>query len=402
MEAHEQNDGNEIRDFVASRLESLRDSFSVLKVGHITRFVEPVSHGLGVAEAAGILAPLADVASLPVEGDRGVIGLVYKKDVLKKKSALTNPPVEKFLYQSAFHVDASENCEKAMGAILKRDPERLYDDFMIYERGRYFGIGTFADLSRNIAEIRESDLSRARSMQEFLINRSWVEKPGLSARKYVRMAHAIGGDYLLCMDINEKLSMLSCYDVCGKGTAAALLTSTLSSFFSTLKASGALARQEPAAIVSMLNTVVMDQTPEEIFIAAAFAFVDREKRTVAFFNCGFSPVYAFYVDAETGKPKGMIVNPNLRPLGIAAYAEMKVSLMPIQKNFRIFMHSDGLIDAVNEMGARYGEEAMCKFLYARCMKPAKDIIADLDKEISGYTGPAPLADDITVLVAEIA
>ena len=48
-----------------------------------------------------------------------------------------------------------------MGLILNRDPEKLYDDFMIYEHGRFFGIGTFVDLSRNIAAIRNVDLDKA-------------------------------------------------------------------------------------------------------------------------------------------------------------------------------------------------------------------------------------------------
>ncbi|HUI73126.1 MAG TPA: SpoIIE family protein phosphatase [Spirochaetia bacterium] len=404
MEAIEVSSGDEIRAFVAGRLKNLRESFSILTVGHITKFVEPVNITLGVAEATQIFSNRPELSSLPVEGDRGVIGLVHKNDLLKKKSAftaMTNPPVEKFLDRSAFFVDASENCEKAMGSILKRDREKLYDDFMIYERGRYFGIGTFADLSRNIAEIREADLLKARKTQEFLITRNWVTRPGLSVKRYLRMAHEIGGDYLLCAEISPQLSMLSCYDVAGKGTAAALLTSTLSSFFSTLKESGTLATHTPASIVSELNSVIGDQTPEEIFVAAAFAFVDHEKRAVSFFNCGSSPVYVFYTDAETGKTKGRIINPHLRPLGIDAFTDIKGLTCPISQHFRIFIHTDGLTDAVNEMGNRYGEENLRKFLYPRCMKSSEEIVADLDKEITEFSGSAPQADDITVLVAEI-
>jgi|GEM_PF-1111018 serine phosphatase RsbU (regulator of sigma subunit) len=404
MDAIELNTGDEIRDFVSTKLQAILDSFSILNIGSITKFVDPINCNLRLSEALELFASREDVNSLPVEGDRGVIGIIQKKDLLQKKTALmsvTDPSVERFLGRATFSVDASENCEKTMGLILNRDPENLYDDFMIYERGRFFGIGTFADLSRNIAAIRNVDLDKARKMQEFLMTRNAIAGPGIVAERYVRMAHAIGGDYLQCMDINEGLSMLSCFDVCGKGTAAALLTSILSAFFATLKACGSLPSYTPSSILSSLNSVVMDQTPEEIFVAGVLVFVDRAKREVTFYNCGFSPLYVFYTDEEEGKTRGKIINPDLWPLGINQFSDPRGSSFPVHRNFRLFLHSDGLTDARNERGEQYGEENLRKFLYPRCMKKARVIVEELDKEISAFIATAPQADDITALVAEI-
>ena len=126
MEPLEILNGGEISNFVSARLKSLSDSFSILNVGHITKFVEPINGKLGLAEALVILSSREDINCLPVEGDRGVAGIVHKHDLLKKKTALTNPPVEKYLDQSGFYLDSAENCEKAMELILTRGPERLY------------------------------------------------------------------------------------------------------------------------------------------------------------------------------------------------------------------------------------------------------------------------------------
>ena len=385
MEELELLNSGEIRNFVSSKLKDLLDSYSILTVGHITKFQEPVSANVGITEALQLFGSKDEVNSLPVEGEGGVIGIVQKQDLLKKKTALmsvTDPPVERFVDRSTFSVDASENCEKAMSLIFQRDKEKLYDDFMIYERGKFFGIGTFADLTRNIAAIRSVDLDKARKMQEFLMTRNVIKAPGIAVERYVRMAHEIGGDYLQYMDINDKVSMLACFDVCGKGTAAALLTSILSAFFSTLKSSGALQALPPPAILATLNKVVMDQTPEEIFVAGVLVFVDREKRETVFYNCGYSPVYVFYTDEESGKTKGKIINPDLWPLGINEFEDARGLAFPICKNFRVFLYSDGLTDAQNERGERYGEENLRKFLYPRCMKKAQVIVSELDKEVS--------------------
>jgi hypothetical protein len=404
MEAIELNNGGEIRDFVATRMERLLDSFSILNVGHITKFAEPINRTMGLSGALQAFASRGDLNSLPIEDDRGVIGLVHRKDLLAKRAelkAVMDPPVEQFLDAAPSRVDASENCEKAMALVLKRESDRLYDDFMIYERGKFFGIGTFADLSRNIAEIRKVDLAKARTMQEFLMTRNRIKGRGIACERYVKMAHGIGGDYLQCMDISDSLSLLSCFDVCGKGTAAALFTSILSSFFSTLKVGGELRSLSPMAILQALNAVVMDQTPEELFIAGAMVFIDREHGELTVFNCGFPPLYAFYADDGSGKAKGRIVNPGIWPLGINEYADPRGSAFPLQRNLRLFMHSDGLTDARNESGERYEEARLRQFLYPRCMKGARELVGELEQEISGFVGSAPLPDDITVLVAEM-
>ncbi len=404
MEMLELKAGDEIRDFVSARLRELSDSFSVLKVGHITTFPEPVNASLGIAETLEAFAARPEADSFPVEGDSGVIGIIHRKDLQRKRTglmAVTDPPVERFIDRTAFSVDASENCEKAMALILGREPDHLYDDFMIYERGRYFGIGSFADLSRAIAEIRQADLVRARGMQEFLMTRNAVGDAGIAVERYVKMAHEIGGDFLQCMTIREGLSLLACFDVCGKGTAASLVTGVLSSFFSTLKSSGALASSPPSAILETLNRVVMDQTPEELFVAGVLAFVDRAKGELTFFNCGYSPIYLFYTDEESGRPKGKVISPDLWPLGINEFVEPRGMAFPLYKNLRLFIHSDGLTDACDERGERFGDEGLRKFLYPRCMKRPKALLAELDAELAAFVGTAPQADDITVLAAEI-
>jgi serine phosphatase RsbU (regulator of sigma subunit) len=404
METVEVHGGENIRDFVKSRMEVLLDSYSILHVGHITRFVDPINSHISVSEALAIFAERGDVDSLPVEGDVGVSCLLHKSRLVQKKSALfsvTNPSIERFIDSSGFFVDANEHCEKAMARVLARSAEALYDDFMIYERGRFFGIGTFSDLSKSISDIRTLDLKKARAMQEFLISRNKAESSGAICASLVRMANEIGGDYLQQMDMREGLSVLACFDVCGKGTSAAILTGAISSFFSTLKISGALSSYEPAGLVNALNRLIIDQTPEESFVAAAFAFVDAGKREASFFNCGFPPLFVFYSDPESGKPKGKLINPGLWPLGINEYAEVTGSVVPLYHKFRFFMHSDGLTEALNGRGDRFGDERLRSFLYPRSMLPAARLVKELDEELGAFVGETPQADDITVLAVEV-
>ena len=85
METLELNTGEEIRDFVSTRLQAILDSYSILNVGSITRFVEPINYNMRVSEALDMMASTEGVSSLPVEGDRGVMGIVHRKDLCTRR-----------------------------------------------------------------------------------------------------------------------------------------------------------------------------------------------------------------------------------------------------------------------------------------------------------------------------
>ena len=60
MDALEQYSNDAIRDSVTDRLKGLSDSFSILTVGHITKFIEPINCSIGIAEALERLASMQD------------------------------------------------------------------------------------------------------------------------------------------------------------------------------------------------------------------------------------------------------------------------------------------------------------------------------------------------------
>ena len=381
-------------------------AFPITSVGIIASFVDPVSSSGDLDEASARFRGDEKLSSIPIESDGGVIGLVSRASVmLRPKSALDalrSTSIEKYMDRDTAILDADENVEKALSSLLERQGSTIFNDFLIYRRNKFFGTGSFLGLTKQVALIRSMDLQSARSIQEFLLSRNKIESEEIAVETYFRMAHEVGGDFIEALELRKGVYMLASFDVCGKNIAASLATSLLSSFFATLKTGSLLARYSPSSLVEALNTVILDQTPEELFIAGALVFFDMEKRELTIFNCGYSPVYVFF-GAPDGRSKCRIYSSSLCPLGLEPFGKPAGNgqTMPFFPGLKVFMNSDGLTDLKNENGERYDDEKLKRFLFSRFDLGPRELIAELDKGITAFMGKALQPDDITALAAQL-
>jgi len=381
-------------------------AFPITSVGIIASFVDPLSSSGDLDEASARFRADEKLSSIPIESDGGVIGLVSRTALmLRPKSALDalrSGSIGKYLDHDTAILDADENVEKALSSLLERQSSAIFNDFLIYRHNRFFGTGSFLALTKQVALIRGMDLQSARSIQEFLLSRNTIESEEIAVETYFRMAHEVGGDFLQTLELRKGLYMVASFDVCGKNIAASLATSLVSSFFATLKTGGLLARHDPASLVEALNKVILDQTPEELFIAGALVFFDTERRELTIFNCGYSPIYVLF-SAPDGRSKCRIYSSSLCPLGLEPFgkSEGNGQSMPFFPDLKIFMNSDGLTDLKNESGERYDDEKLKHFLFSRFDRKPSELIADLDKEIAAFMGKALQPDDITALAAQL-
>jgi len=148
---------------------------------------------------------------------------------------------------------------------------------------------------------------------------------------------------------------------------------------------------------SLLNAMVRDVNPDEVFVSACLFYIDLENGTVEIHNCGFSPVYTFCSRTE-GSLECEPTTPNMPPLGILDeldYSDTRI--IPIRTGLRMVAYSDGLSDMTDPFGERYGDERTLAFLHAchQCEPAALD--NRIAREIDRWIGESHLADDITLV-----
>jgi sigma-B regulation protein RsbU (phosphoserine phosphatase) len=246
-------------------------------------------------------------------------------------------------------------------------------------------------------------MAKARLAQEFLMTQREMPKKDISVAHYNKMVHDLGGDFYQCMEIRQGLHLVACFDVAGKGVAAALTTSILSAFFTTLELTGKADRADPLEIVVMLNELIMRSSADSTFVASAMIFIDTVNKKVQIYNMALGPLYIFH-QAETGKPLCSVMQPNFPPLGIDLLenADKNRKVLPILNKMKVVMFSDGLTDARDGFGIMFGEERLKTFLFARPAHSPKALVKELEAEMTEFIGNAPQADDITAIVFEMA
>ena len=380
-------------------------SFQPSRLGYIVSYVEPFNSNANLDDVRNFFKDNPGIDSVPIESQTGLQGLLSRETCLKKADSpleiLRGRSLDQFITPDTVIFDAMESVDKVLETILAQD-HGVEKDFLIFHNRTYLGIGTFMNLIRHTTEFRTKDMAKARLAQEFLMDNQKLPQKDLVVARFNKMVHDLGGDFFQYLELRPGYYMVGCFDVAGKGVAAALTTSLLSAYFSTLDLSGRASRLEPLEIVSMLNELILRSSDDNTFVAAAMIFIDTANKKVQIFNMALGPLYIFH-QGENGKALCSVMQPNFPPLGIddLREAEKNRKMLPILTKMKVMMFSDGLTDARNGLGTMYGEERLKSFLFARPQLFPQALIDELSNEISGFIGNAPQADDITAIVFEM-
>ena len=389
-------DEKSLQDKITSR-------FGMTQLGVIAQIVEPVSSLLTISDAKEMFDVNSELTSLLVETNFSN-GIISKRTILDKSKtfwdSLKNPTLDHFIDSNIKEFNSREHITKALDVImLSENEEDIYKDFLIYHDGRILGIGNYLKLVNHITFLQNMELNRARSIQQFLLEKSVLSDPGFEYKIHTEMAHELGGDFYKLLEVREDYYMIGCFDVSGKDISASLATAILSSCFTTLKMCGNIEEMYAEEIINNLNDVCVYQTPFDIFIAGIMIFVDKASNTLEIYNLSYTYPYLFKKNEE-GNYKLIKLNRSGKPLGLdndLNLADGKTT-SALNKGMKFFSFSDGFTDIRNKRGEMFGEDRLEDFIKKNYMFKPDRFISDLLGEVNSYMGGTPQVDDMTTLV----
>ena len=373
--------------------------FSPLQVGYIADCVEPLSAGSEAGWALELLADRPELEVIPIERDGAVLGVV-SRHVLE---GLVDSAWKRFWQKDldAYIVPARRTVEATdyVDRIVSKDQEVIERDdpgwYIVQHRRSYLGIVNFRGMLEYLNDLRAFDLRRAGEIQRHLLSKDTPDDPRFRITFYNRMAHEVGGDFYRTAQIGPDRWLVACFDVAGKNISGALATIGLGAFFASFRLfdySG-----DPRLTTGLLNALVREVNPDDVFVAAALFYLDLEAKTVEIHNCGFSPVLAF-VPQEDRKITCKLARPNLPPLGIEErLMNDSPQVIPIVKGLRLTAYSDGLTDMTDPFGERYGDEKVVEYLRNLHKVAPSEIPGSVTAEVDKWIGESHLADDITLV-----
>lgn len=203
--------------------------------------------------------------------------------------------------------------------------------------------------------------------------------------------YEIGGDYYDFIQRHDGKMMIALGDVSGKGTAAALL---MSSVHAAIHAQTA-AKNTLLETVTSVNKYLADNTPSNRFVTLFIAELDPATGKIAYINAGHNPPLI-------GRNDGTVeqLGSGGFPLGIIPMAEYELGETYLKGDEALVIYSDGVSEAANLKGEEFGMERLSDVISKNLQKSASGMRDKIESSLSSFTQSAPAGDDITMVIVK--
>lgn len=214
---------------------------------------------------------------------------------------------------------------------------------------------------------------------------------GASNIKYLMApAETFNGDLLLATKKPGGGLYVILGDFTGHGLNAAIGILPVADIFYSMAGKGFSIEN----IIREINRKLKRILPTGLFFSVCLLEVDAENGTIQLWNSGLPDV--LIVDGLDGGIKHRVASRHL-PLGIRDndQIEIKVEVLELEEDDRIYIYSDGLIEATNQEGEPFGQERLLAHL-----EKGKDPAASFDaiiQSVDAFRGHVQQADDITLI-----
>src|SRR5436190_1313006 len=203
--------------------------------------------------------------------------------------------------------------------------------------------------------------------------------------------YEIGGDYYDFIARPEGNILVALGDVSGKGTAAALL---MSSLHAAIHGQIAAKRSLDETITSV-NEYLAENTPANRFVTLFLAELDPTTGEVRFINAGHNPPLLARADGtiEQLESGGL-------PLGIMPFSEYEAGTVQLRPGDALVIYSDGVSEAKKLAEEEFGMERLSAVIKANITSSASGLRDKVESALSAFTGTAAPNDDITLVIVK--
>ncbi|MBX3279844.1 MAG: SpoIIE family protein phosphatase [Acidobacteria bacterium] len=203
--------------------------------------------------------------------------------------------------------------------------------------------------------------------------------------------HEVGGDYYDFIAKRDGRFIVALGDVSGKGTAAALL---MSSVHASVRAQ-ATTRLSAAEIVSEINQYIYDNTPSNRYVTLFYSELDARTNELTYINAGHN---APILVRATGEVTRLDIGGF--PVGITPFGDYREGWAQINKGDVLVIYSDGASESLDEQGEEFGEARLIEIVQKHRHRTAAGIRDRIDEALTQFVGKAKTVDDLTLVIVK--
>jgi len=217
---------------------------------------------------------------------------------------------------------------------------------------------------------------------------------------YHKSLALVSGDYYDIIRLGELKTGFILVDVSGHGVPAALVTMVIKEIFKR----AAPLFEDPADLFRYMNSEFINLLTKDdtmgmgIYFTAIYIIID-ENNLLSFSNAGHEEA----VVLKPGSRKIKLLKPSGGPLGVspdmnAMYTTATTQLEPGDK---ILLYTDGIVEAQNREGARYGIDQLLYSLKKAYNSSSDLIMKEMLNNLNSFMNAKQLKDDATLILIEV-
>lgn len=245
--------------------------------------------------------------------------------------------------------------------------------------------------SRLQQERLERELQLAMEIQQRFQPTAPPVVPGYEFQGISFPCYEIGGDYYDFIPRADGRMVIALGDVSGKGTAAALLMSSLHAAIHAQTGS----HDSLVETISAVNKYLAENIPPNRFVTLFYAELDPDSGTLSFLNAGHNPPLIVHAagTVEQLAAGGL-------PLGIRPNAEYREGRTQLQLGDVLVIYSDGVTEAASPSGEEFGPTRLYEVVQRNVDASAAGIRDRIESALTKFSQGTQAADDITLVIVK--
>lgn len=238
----------------------------------------------------------------------------------------------------------------------------------------------------------EEDLKIAHQIQTAFLPKDMPKLEGFDIFGECVPAREVGGDFFDFIALDENRLGFVIADVAGKGVPAALFTTMCKSLIWSISKNS----NSPKNILILLNRLILGIQQSDMFITLFYAILDKQKKLLRYSNAGHNPPILY-----NGNNKFEKLKARGKPLGIFEKINLEEQVIALSSKNIVLFYTDGITDAVNPGGQRFGEDRLKAVLSKNGKKSAEDLTRAIFNSQQNFVNEEPQFDDITLVVLKV-
>ncbi len=250
-----------------------------------------------------------------------------------------------------------------------------------------------AQLVEELVRVRgqQRELALAAQVQKRLLPAAAPEIDGYDCWGVTVPSQEVGGDFHDWIPLPGGNWGIAVGDVAGKGVPGAIL---MASVRAALRAQAEHV-YELDHIMDRVNRALVSETESTEFVTLFYGVLDTGAGRLTYCSAGHEPAML----VRAGTIRSLTVGGPL--LGVQADLVYRYEGVALEPGDALVAYSDGLCDALNYQDERFGRDRLSDSILRHAKHGAARMAEELRWDLRRFTGLAPRADDVTLVVLKV-